>query len=268
MRIPNKVSRIGIIGAGFIGAEIARRVLASNGSLDLAFVFNRSKKVIDSVDSSYFLDDLGEFSDTAPDMIVETAHPSITQKFGARFLAQCDYMPVSTTALIDDELRTDLVSIAKENKTKLYLAMGALIGGNELVRRRHVWKKTKITFKKNPANIDFSDVEIDPANITKPTTIFDGPVRTIAAQFPRNVNTMVTCALLSTGLDHCQGVLIADPTLDHAVAEVEAWGTDNSYIRTEKRQPVVGVSGTEMIDSIWSSIEKATRSNNDTMEFL
>ena len=59
----------------------------------------------------------------------------------------------------------------------------------------------------------------------------------IAPLFPRNVNTMVTCALATVGVDRCRGRMIADPALDHAVAEVEAWGTDGSYITTVKRQP-------------------------------
>ena len=88
--------------------------------------------------------------------------------------------------------------------------------------------------------------------------MFDGPVREIAPLFPRNVNTMVTCALATVGLDRCRGRMIADPALDHAVAEVEAWGKDGSYLTTVKRQPTVGVSGTEMFASTLRSVLKAT----------
>ena len=58
---------------------------------------------------------------------------------------------------------------------------------------------------------------------------------------------MVTCALVSTGLDECEARLICDPGLDCAVAEVEAWDREGGLLRTEKRQPAVGVSGTEML---------------------
>jgi aspartate dehydrogenase len=83
-------------------------------------------------------------------------------------------------------------------------------------------------------------------------------VRAIAALYPRNVNTMVTCALATIGLDRCRARLIADPRLDHAVAEVEAFGSDGSYLTTVKRQPAIGVSGTEMIQSSLRSLAKAT----------
>ena len=95
-------------------------------------------------------------------------------------------------------------------------------------------------------------------SITAETVFFDGPVRDIAPLFPRNVNTMVTCALATVGIDRCRGRMVADPALDHAVAEVEAWGTTAPISTTVKRQPMVGVSGTEMFESTLRSVLKAT----------
>ena len=68
---------------------------------------------------------------------------------------------------------------------------------------------------------------------------------------------MVTCALLSVGLDRCRARLVSDPSLEHGIAEVEAWGKDGSYLRTEKRQPMAGVSGTEMLETTWRSVTSA-----------
>jgi predicted dinucleotide-utilizing enzyme len=97
--------------------------------------------------------------------------------------------------------------------------------------------------------------------------LYDGPVRGIAKDYPRNVNTMVTCALATIGLDRCRARLVADPRLDHAVAEVEAFGTDGSYLQTIKRQPAIGVSGTEMFASTLRSVQKAT-GNLKTLDFV
>jgi len=49
--------------------------------------------------------------------------------------------------------------------------------------------------------------------------------------------------------------------------EVEAFGTDGSYLQTIKRQPAIGVSGTEMFASTLRSVQKAT-ANLQTLDFV
>jgi predicted dinucleotide-utilizing enzyme len=167
-------------------------------------------------------------------------------------------MPLSVTALADDGLRERLVTTAERARRHLILPQGALVGTDALLAWRHMWRDVTITFRKHPLNIDLTAVKRRAQDITAETVIFDGSVREIAPLFPRNVNTMVTCALATVGLDKCRGRMIADPALDHAVAEVEAWGKDGSYLTTVKRQPMVGVSGTEMFASTLRSVLKAT----------
>ena len=149
----------------------------------------------------------------------------------------------------------------------LILPQGALVGTDALLNWRHMWREVRITFRKHPNNIDLAAVKRRAEDITSETIIFDGPVREIAPMFPRNVNTMVTCALATVGIDKCRGRMVADPSLDHAVAEVEAWGEDGSYLTTVKKQPMVGDSGTEMFQSTLRSVLKATGAG-PTMDFL
>ncbi len=251
------MASVGLVGFGFIGAGLYRAIREGGHGIDIAFVFNRSRAALAEVPRALVLDDLGDFARYRADLIIECAHPEITVAYGSAFLASGDYMPLSVTALADDALRDRLTGAAERHGHRLLIPRGALVGTESLLSWRHMWADVTITFRKHPRNIDFALSEWTPDKIVAQTVIHDGPVREVARRFPRNVNTMVTCALATVGLDRCRGRLIADPGLDHAVAEVEAWGSDGSYLSTTKRQPATGVSGTEMFHSALRSTVKA-----------
>ena len=261
--------RIGVIGYGYIGRYIVRRIRAGDASaFRLAFVYNRSARALQDLDPGLRLEDLREAESRRPDLIVECAHPSITVRHGAAFLGSASYMPLSVTALAEDRLRQELEAAARAGGNRLFVPVGALLGGEELRMRSGRWAWVRITFRKHPDNIDFSESGLDPRDIAGETVIHEGSVRSIAHRFPRNVNTMVTCALVSTGLDACEARLICDPELQCAVAEVEARDVEGGVIRTEKRQPLVGVSGTEMLYSTWSSLLRAAGAGGHSIELV
>lgn len=260
--------RVGLIGFGFIGTGLYRAMIERElDGLEVAFVWNRSADRLTGVPAKLVLADLASFADAAPDLIIESAHPGITRAHGEAFLARCDYMPFSVTALADDALHHRLMAAADAHDHRLIVPQGALVGTDALLGWRHMWRDVTITFRKHPNNIDLGMVKQRAEDIRSETVVFDGPVREIAPLFPRNVNTMVTCALATVGIDRCRGRMIADPALDHAVAEVEAWGKDGSHLRIVKQQPMVGVSGTEMLSSALRSLQKAT-GTGPAMDFL
>ena len=249
--------RIGIVGFGYLGEALWRRATNTPDRAQVVFVHNRTAARLSNVPRNLVLDNLVDAPARAADLIVEAAHPDVTRRYGAAFLEIADYMPLSVTALADDALRARLLEVAAGSGHQLFLPVGALVGGDSLYVNRKMWRDVTITFRKNPVSIDASESGISTPAATQPSVLFEGSAREIAAKYPRNVNTMVTCALLSVGLDRCRARLISDPTLQQGIAEVEAWGTDGSYIKTEKRQPMAGVSGTEMIETAWRSVTAA-----------
>lgn len=246
--------RVGLVGFGFIGRQVFQR-LQEDPQLEVAFVHNRSAQALAGVSAELRLADLSQAESRSPDLVVEMAHPDYTRRHGKQLLAHCDYLPLSVTALADDALRSTLLHTARQHGTRLFVPHGALMGTDNLAESR--WEHVAITFWKNPAHIDFSDSGFDPNTIQAETVVYDGPVRGIAALYPRNVNTMVTCALATTGLDACHARLVAVPGYDRGRIVIEARGAGGALLRLEKEQPMAGVSGTEMVESQWRSIRRA-----------
>jgi predicted dinucleotide-utilizing enzyme len=250
-----KRRRIGLIGFGVIGRQVFARVQSDRSyGLDVAFVHNRSPRSLSDVPPQLRLERLEDFKARGADLVIEMAHPRYSAEWGEQLLSVADYLPLSVTALADDDLRSRLLARARASGTCLAIPHGALIGLDNLREWRHAWTDVEITFRKHPANIDFSESGIDPASINGETILYDGPVRGIARLYPRNVNTMVTCALATIGLDRCRARFIASRALTVAIAEVSATGRDGSVLTMRREQPAVGVSGTEMFESQFASI--------------
>ncbi|XP_076361867.1 aspartate dehydrogenase domain-containing protein-like isoform X3 [Tachypleus tridentatus] len=90
--------RIGIVGFGHLGQYLVQTILEKQREFELAFVWNRTKSYLTGkVDPSLQLDDLSNFQDRHPDLVVEVAHPSITAEFGKLFVRHCDYMGLKVT---------------------------------------------------------------------------------------------------------------------------------------------------------------------------
>ena len=253
-----RTRRVGLIGFGFIGAQVFRRLREQPElGIEVAFVHNRDHAKLAEVPRDLILDDLARMSGRRCDLVVEMAHPDYTRQWGTAILAHADYLPLSVTALADQALLNRLTKQAEQSGKRLLIPHGALMGTDNLFESRHMWAEVEITFYKNPANIDFSESGYNPARINGETVVYDGPVRGIAALYPRNVNTMVTCALATIGLDRCRARLIAVPAQKVAIMEVRATGHDGSLLQMRKEQPMSGVSGTEMFDSQFASIMRA-----------
>lgn len=244
--------RIGLVGFGFIGADLYRRIAADGGATELAFVHNRTAPRLADVPRELILHDPGDAARFAPDLIVEAADPAITRQYGEAFLGFADYMPLSLTALADDALRDRLEGAAGRSGRSLLVAHGALVGMDSLVEWREMWDEVTIAFRKPPASLGVAVAVGEGERL-----LFDGSVREIAARYPHNVNAMVACALATVGLDRCRARLIADPAIDHLELAVEAVGRDGSRLSIQRRQPARGVSGSEMAAAAWRSIQRA-----------
>ncbi len=250
--------RIGLIGFGFIGQAVFEAITAGREpGLEIAFVHNRNADALRAVPEALQLADPAGFARYRPDLVVEVAHPSFTWRYGESFLSTCDYLPVSVTALANERCFEQLSRTARAAGTRLIIPHGALVATDNLAEWQAMWDSVTIEFRKNPEHIDFSESGYDPSTIASETIVYEGPVRGIAVRFPRNVNTMVTCALATVGIDRCQARLVAVPGAVTASIEIHARGRDGALLTATKVQPMIGVSGSEMVESTLASIRRA-----------
>eukprot|EP00747_Dinoflagellata_sp_TGD_P181485 gnl/TRDRNA2_/TRDRNA2_35347_c0_seq1.p1 gnl/TRDRNA2_/TRDRNA2_35347_c0~~gnl/TRDRNA2_/TRDRNA2_35347_c0_seq1.p1 ORF type:complete len:287 (-),score=50.87 gnl/TRDRNA2_/TRDRNA2_35347_c0_seq1:67-927(-) len=234
--------RVGIVGYGAIGQYLTRQILENprcKERLQLAFVWNRTGSIVESdttVPPHCKLARLEDFHSKGADLIVEVAHPDISKKYGGDFLRAADYLPSSTTAFADKELETMLLSEA-HNPTGhgLYIPRGALWGAEDIQRMADngSLKALTVTMKKAPHHLKLCEPlltrlnsSIAQGNAAGETVLFEGSVRELCPLAPNNVNTMAAAALAAhtLGLDGTIGRLVADPSLQKHVVEVEAVG--------------------------------------------
>ncbi|XP_046568581.1 putative L-aspartate dehydrogenase isoform X1 [Haliotis rubra] len=225
------VRRVGIIGYGHLGQYLVQQI-NSRSDMELVFVWNRTVSALKEsvqIRPDQILEDLSDFEKYQADLIVEVAHPNITQTYGPRILQKADFMIGSPTALADAELEAALRSAATDHG--LYVPSGAFWGGDDVKKMadRGTLQALKVTMTKHPSSFKLNGqlkVKNDQVTDTK-KVLYDGPVRELCPLAPNNVNTMAAAALAAhnLGFDKVQGCIVADPELrDWHIVEVDVWG--------------------------------------------
>lgn len=252
--MPEDKRTVGIVGHGLIGSYVFKQI-ESHPELGLKVVFVHDKVAerVAGLPRQLVLDRIEDFSCHNPDMVCELAHPEVSREYGAMFLEQTDYFLLSVTAMADAHLESRLKETAFRNGTSLFIPHGGVMGLDAIVEGRDTWDEVSIVMKKNPRNLDFASSGMDPASISGPTVLYDGPTRGVCPLFPRNVNTHATVALGGIGFDRTHSTLVADPALNVAIVEIRARGVGVDLELT-RAEAITGVSGASTPWSVFRSI--------------
>ncbi|RWS26372.1 putative L-aspartate dehydrogenase-like isoform X2 [Leptotrombidium deliense] len=234
LKCEKTAKRVGIVGYGHLGKFLVNEILVNGEKygIELAFVWNRGKDVFDQFEhKSLILDNLCDFAEFKPNLIVEVAHPEITKKYGPQFIEYCDYMIGSPSALADEELEAMLRHSSTVNG--LFIPKGALWGSQDIrsLSRRGQLHALHIEMHFHPHSLRLNEplYSLNAAVTNTAVTLFEGnfyrnklfcfyilgPVRNVCKLAPNNVNTMACAAIAAEnlGFDRVIGTLVSDPTL-------------------------------------------------------
>lgn len=198
--------KVGIIGCGAIGSEIAKAASQLKGVRQV-LLFD-----VDP-DATSHLRDLprvkvarsGKAVVTAADLVIEAANKGVVQTDVKQALAQGKKVMLLTVgALADDDLREELLGLAVKNGGKIYVPSGAVMGvdGVKAASEADLKSVTLVTTKP-PAGLD--------KKLDRWTLLFSGPAREAVQRFPKNVNVAATLSLAGLGFDQTHVQVAVDP---------------------------------------------------------
>ncbi len=212
--------RLGLIGYGAIGRHVEAARL---DDIDLVAVLVKRPR-----NDGRLTHEPDRFFTHTFDAVAECAGHDAVRTHGQRVLeGGADFLVTSVGAFTDTALFDRLLAAAKANARRLILP-SAGIGALDILSSAAVGglESVTVTVHKDPSAWKGTVAEklIDLDALETPHVVFDGPVREGARLYPQNVNISAAAALAGLGLDKTRLVIVADPTIDTHIVELEAQG--------------------------------------------
>ncbi len=245
--MPKKV-RIGLIGCGAIGNEIAKAIdegLIPNATLKAVLdkdpqsaktLNTQLKKKIKVVKT------INQLLKTGVDLVVEAASQQAVKEYAKKILkSRKDLLILSVGALLDNTLLQNLLKICQRYGNRIYVISGAL-GGIDAIKAASIVGFTDLilTTRKHPNALAsspfFTERGLDPKSITQPTLLYGGGASEAVRLFPANINVAATLTLAATPKEPLIRI-IADPTLDVNIHELTAKGEFGEITIVMKNKP-------------------------------
>ncbi|MBP9733832.1 MAG: DUF108 domain-containing protein [Candidatus Omnitrophica bacterium] len=233
--------RVGIVGAGTIGAELARNCVTTFreevrlvGVVDADQARERLIRKELGLTRTFKLEQLVQ----QVDLLVEAASAASAYPIAKLALSHGkDVMIMSAGGLVNHELA--IWKLAEEHRSCVYLPSGAIAGLDGL-KCASIGKirRVSLTTRKNPISFRGAPCiikkKIDLNTIREETLLFDGTAEKAIEGFPQNINVSATLSMAGIGSKRTRVKIYACPGLTHHVHEVVIEGDFGSiYTRTQ-----------------------------------
>ena len=221
--------RVGLIGYGAIGQEVAR-LLTERDDADIRLVgaLVRHPTRLRPPDSPSIVTTLSELLDMQPQVVVEVAgHEGLRDHGPAILRAGVDLILISVGVLSQPDVLHEFLDAAQKSGARARVVSGA-IGGLDALSAASLGGLTKVihTMRRLPQTLLAPD---EVATLTIAREVFRGNARQAAQQFPEFLNIAAAVALAGNGFDQTEVRVFADPNVKHSVHEVYAEGTFGTF---------------------------------------
>ena len=228
------LKRIGLLGCGAIGTQIALAIDSGKIPAKLTHVYDISKERASSLVSK--LNTKPEITQNAAllasspvDLIVEVASQDAVRDNALTILQnRKDLMIMSVGALLDESIFDVILEGCKDFKKQVYLPSGAIAGLDAIKSVKDELESLTLVTTKNPKSLkdakffETSDINLD--KIKESTTIFEGNAEDAVKLFPANINVAALLSLTGLGNKNTKVRIVADPNTDKNTHQIEANG--------------------------------------------
>ena len=228
------MKRIGLLGCGAIGTQIAIAIDTGIIPAQLTHIFDTDKKNSEKLATKLkqkpeIVENAHLLSSNPLDLVVEAASQDAVRKDAVSILQnKKDLMIMSAGALLDESVFEVISDACKDFGKTVYLPTGAIAGLDALKAAKDELESVVLVTTKNPASLKgapfFDGSDIDPDKISKPTTLFDGAAKEAVSLFPKNVNVAALLSLVGLGSKKTSVRIIADPNTNKNTHQINANG--------------------------------------------
>jgi len=220
---------VAVIGWGAIGQVLGAGLLNAEGPRLVAVLVrpHQSEAARAGLPSSVaVVTTLAGLLAAEPRLVVESAGQGAVREYGPDVLAAgADLMIVSTGALADDRVLTELQVRAAGCGARILVPAGAIAGLDGLGALKAAGlRSVTYTSSKPPAAWKGTPAEtrLDLDMLGERTAFFEGTAREAALTYPKNANLAATVALAGLGLDRTTVRLVADPAASGNTGTIQA----------------------------------------------
>ena len=258
------MKRIGLLGCGAIGTQIALAIDSGKIPAQLTHVYDASKtassKLVEKLTNKPEISENPHLLSSNPiDIVVEAASQDAVKDIALSVLQnKKDLMIMSAGALLDESVYEILSDACKDFKKTIYLPSGAIAGLDGIKSVQNELDSISITTTKHPRSLkgakffETSDIDLD--SLISETVIFQGTAKEAVSLFPANINVADLLSLTGIGSEHTKVKILADPKTDKNTHHIEAHGSFGKMTFTIENYPDLNNPKTSRL-AILSAIE-------------